>query len=157
MYVRGVGMKTKLWNRLSLRLIVAISVILITILSIYTYISITNLDGYLTRNSFKNANNIITNQSKMRIFTAPDKKRVLGLINPINNEEDCYSADCHAHSPKIQILGVLDVMVSLAPLDSIKTETAKTTIINSAVITIVTAIACGAFIILLVNRPMRRD
>ena len=233
MYVRGVGMKTRLWNRLSLRLIVAISVILITILSIYTYISITNLDGYLTRNSFKNANNIsdlikkstrysmllnrredvyqiintigteegvkgiriynkqgtiifstnsseidkkvnltaeacivchnseiplniITNQSKMRIFTAPDKKRVLGLINPIYNEEDCYSAECHAHSPKIQILGVLDVMVSLAPLDSIKTETAKTTIINSAVITIVTAIACGAFIILLVNRPMRK-
>ncbi len=226
-------MKTKLWNRLSIRLIVAISVILITILSIYTYISITNLEGYLTRNSFKNANNIsdlikkstrysmllnrredvyqiintigteegvkgiriynkqgtiifstdsseidkkvnltaeacivchnsevplniITNQSKMRIFTAPDKKRVLGLINPIYNEEDCNSTNCHAHSPKIQILGVLDVMVSLAPLDSIKTETAKTTVINSAIITIVTAIACGAFIILLVNRPMRK-
>ncbi|MFZ0454625.1 MAG: HAMP domain-containing sensor histidine kinase [Ignavibacteriaceae bacterium] len=226
-------MTTKLWNRLSIRLIVAISIILISILSIYTYISINNLEGYLTRISVQNANNIsdlikkstrysmllnrredvyqiintigteegvrgiriynkqgtiifstdsteidkkvnvtaeacivchnsrvplntLSNQNKMRIFTAADKKRVLGLINPIHNEEDCSSAACHAHSPKIQFLGVLDVMVSLAPLDSIKTETAKTTIINSGIITIVTAIACGAFIILLVNRPMRK-
>ncbi len=226
-------MKPKLQNRLSVRLIVAISIILFAILSVYTYISITNLDGYLTRNSFKNANNIsdlikkstrysmllnrredvyhiintigteedvkgiriynkqgtiifstdsseinkkvnltaeacivchnskiplntLTNQGKMRIFTTTDKKRVLGLINPIYNEEDCYSADCHAHPSKIQFLGVLDVMVSLAPLDSIKTETAKTTVINSAIITIATAIACGVFILLLVNIPMRK-
>ena len=100
--------------------------------------------------------NTITTQSKMRIFTAPDKQRILGLINPIHNEKDCYSADCHAHSSQIQFLGVLDVMVSLAPLDSIKTETAKTTIVNSAIITIATAIACGIFIILLVNRPMKK-
>ena len=226
-------MKLKLWNRLSIRLLGSISIILIIILSIYTYISITNLDGYLTRNSFRNANNIsdlikkstrysmllnrredvyhiintigteegvkgiriynkqgtiifstdsvelnksvdltaeacivchnssiplntLTNQGKMRIFSTPDKKRVLGLINPIFNEKDCYSADCHAHSPQIQFLGVLDVMVSLAPLDSIKTETTKTTIINSGIITIATAIFCGVFIILLVNIPMRK-
>jgi len=224
---------TKLWNRLSIRLIFSISIILIIILTIYTYISITHLDNYLTRISFNNANNIsdvikkstrysmllnrredvheiiktigtekgvkgiriynkqgsiifstdsaelnknvdvtaeacivchnsevplntLSSQNKMRIFTAADNNRVLGLINPIRNEEDCSSAECHAHSPKIQILGVLDVMVSLSELDSIKRETAKSTMINSAVITVAIGLTCGVFILLLVNAPMKK-
>ena len=226
-------MKTKLWNRLSLRLIVSISVILICILSVYTYILINDLDEHLTNNSFKHAYNIsevikkstrysmllnrredvhqiiktigteedvrgiriynkqgdiifstdsleldkkvdvtaeacivchnaevplntLSNLDKIRIFKVHNNQRVLGLINPINNEEDCSSADCHAHSPKIQFLGVLDVMVSLSSLDSIKTETTRTTIINSGIITITIAAVCGIFIILLVNVPMRK-
>ncbi len=226
-------MKTKLWNRLSLRLIVSISVILICILSVYTYILINDLDEHLTNNSFKHAYNIsevikkstrysmllnrredvhqiiktigteedvrgiriynkqgdiifstdsseldkkvdvtaeacvvchnaevplntLNNQDKIRIFTVHNHQRVLGLINPIDNEEDCSSAACHAHSPKIQFLGVLDVMVSLSSLDSIKTETTRTTIINSGIITITIAAVCGIFIILLVNVPMRK-
>lgn len=51
-------MNTKLWNRLSIRLIATISIVLISILSIYTYISINNFESYLTRNSIQNANNI---------------------------------------------------------------------------------------------------
>jgi two-component system NtrC family sensor kinase len=100
--------------------------------------------------------NTVTNQNKIRIFSMPDKKRVLGLINPIDNEKDCSNADCHAHSPNIQFLGVLDVMVSLSELDSVTAATTKTTVINSAVITIITALVCGFFIVLLVNVPMRK-
>jgi two-component system NtrC family sensor kinase len=225
--------KTKVWNRLSVRLIVSISVILISILSIYTYILITNLDEYLTNNSLKHAYNIsevikkstrysmllnrredvhqiintigteegvrgiriynkqgtvivstdsselnkqvdltaeacivchnatvplstISTNDKMRIFQTQNNQRVLGLINPIYNDKDCSSAACHAHPPKIQFLGVLDVMVSLGELDLIKAETTRTTIINSAIITVVTAVACGVFIVFLVNRPMRK-
>jgi len=98
----------------------------------------------------------LSNQDKIRIFTAHNNQRVLGLINPINNEEDCSSADCHAHSPKIQFLGVLDVMVSMRDLDAIKAETTRTTIINSVIITIIIATACGFFIVLLVNGPMKK-
>ena len=226
-------MKPKIRNRLSVRLIVTISVILILILSIYTYISINNLEGYLTRNSFNHAYNVsdvikkstrygmllnrrqdvheiiktigtekdvkniriynkqgliifstdtseilkkvnlkaeacvvchnsavplntLSNKDKMRIYTTPDNTRVLGLINPIENEEDCYNSDCHAHSPKIQFLGVLDVMISLEELDSIKAETTKSTIGNSVIITVVIAFVCGIFIVLLVNIPLRK-
>jgi two-component system NtrC family sensor kinase len=98
----------------------------------------------------------LSRQNKIRIFSKSKDQRILGLINPIVNEKDCSSAECHAHSPRIQFLGVLDVMVSLSELDSIKAATTKTTIINSAIITLVTAIACGVFIVLLINRPMRR-
>jgi two-component system NtrC family sensor kinase len=100
--------------------------------------------------------NTISTNDKIRIFDTQKKQRILGLINPIYNEEDCSSADCHAHSPQIQFLGVLDVMVSLSELDLIKAETTKTTIINSAIITVVTAVACGVFIVFLVNMPMRK-
>ncbi len=225
-------MKTKLWNRLSVRLFVTITVILIAIFSIYTYILVANLEEYLTGNSFKHAYNIsdvikkstrygmllnrredvhqiintigkeedvkgiriynkqgtiifstdstelfktvdvsaeacivchnssvplntLSNTNKMRIFKR-DSERILGLINPILNEKDCSTADCHAHSPKIQFLGVLDVMVSLSELDSITTATTKSTILNSSVITFLTAFTCGVFIIVLINRPMRK-
>ncbi len=226
-------MKTKLWNRLSLRLIISISIVLICILSVYTYILVNNIDEYLTNNSFKHAYNVsdvikkstrysmllnrredvhqiintigkeedvkgiriynklgsiifstdstelnknvdltaeacivchneeiplntITNQNKIRIFTANDNKRILGLINPIDNEKDCSNADCHAHSPNIQFLGVLDVMVSLSELDSVTAATEKTTIVNSALITIITALVCGFFIVVLVNVPIKK-
>ena len=162
-------MKPKIQNRLSVRLIVTISVILILILSIYTYVSINNLEGYLTRNSYNHAYNVsdvikkstrysmllnrradvheiiktigtekdvksiriynkqgiiifstdsseilkqvnlkaeacvvchnsaeplstISNKDKIRIYTTPDKTRVLGLINPIENEPDCSNS-----------------------------------------------------------------
>jgi two-component system NtrC family sensor kinase len=225
--------KTKLWNRLSLRLIISISIVLICILSVYTYILINNIDEYLTNNSFKHAYNIsdvikkstrysmllnrredvhqiinmigkeedvkririynkqgtiifstdsselnknvdlnaeacivchneevplnsLTTQNKIRIFSTNENKRILGLINPIDNEKDCSNADCHAHSPNIQFLGVLDVMVSLSELDSVTSATEKTTIINSALITIIIALVCGFFIVLLVNVPMKK-
>jgi two-component system, NtrC family, sensor kinase len=225
--------KTKLWNRLSFRLIISISIILICILSIYTYLLISNLEDYITNNSFKHAYdvsevikkstrysmllnrrddvhqiintigteksvkgiriynkqgtiifstdstevnkqvdltaeaciichnasvplNTLSTQDKMRIFTTHNNQRVLGLINPINNEDDCSSAGCHAHSPNIQFLGVLDVMVPLSDLDTIKSEITRNTIINSAIITVVTAIGCGVFIVFLVNMPMRK-
>jgi two-component system NtrC family sensor kinase len=100
--------------------------------------------------------NTLTNQNKIRIFSTQDNERILGLINPIYNEKDCYTAGCHAHSPSIQFLGVLDVMVSLSELDSVTSATAKNTVINSAIITIIIAIVCGVFIVLLVNVPMRK-
>ena len=195
-------MKTRLWNRLSFRLIISISVILICFLAIYTFFLITNLDEYITNNSFKHAYDVsevikkstrysmllnrredvhqiintigtekgvkgiriynkqgtiifstdsselnkqvdltaeaciichnasvplttVSNQDKFRIFTTYKDQRILGLINPIHNEEDCSSASCHAHSSNIQFLGVLDVMVPLNELDLLKLKLQK--------------------------------
>ena len=35
---------------------------------------------------------------RMRIYSARDGTRVLGLIRPIENEADCSNAACHAHT-----------------------------------------------------------
>ncbi len=44
-------------------------------------------------------------------------ERVIGLIRPIENEEACSNAACHAHPESQRILGVLDVVQSLRSVD----------------------------------------
>jgi len=46
------------------------------------------------------------------------KHRVLGLVTPIRNEPRCSSAACHAHAPHEDVLGLLDVSLSLASMDA---------------------------------------
>jgi two-component system, NtrC family, sensor kinase len=56
--------------------------------------------------------------ARSRIFKASGADhRVLGIINPIENQASCSSASCHAHAPGDRVLGVLDVTVSLAEVD----------------------------------------
>ncbi len=54
---------------------------------------------------------------RIRIFTGAKGERILGLINPIENEPSCSNSECHAHPPAKQVLGVLDVTLSLARVD----------------------------------------
>jgi two-component system NtrC family sensor kinase len=56
-------------------------------------------------------------QQRARVFRAPNGTRMLGIINPIPNEESCWTASCHAHSQDQRVLGVLDVNVSMAQTD----------------------------------------
>ncbi|MDP3150412.1 MAG: HAMP domain-containing sensor histidine kinase [Ignavibacteria bacterium] len=226
-------MKTKVLNKLSVRLIISISVILFTILSVYTYFIINNLDSYLTETRFQSAYSIsdlikkstrysmllnrredvhqiiktlrteigveeiriynkqgliifstnpneilkkvnvnaeacivchnstiplqsLTKQNKIRIYKNFQNKRVLGLINPIQNEPDCSSADCHAHSPKVRILGVLDVVVSLDQLDSIIQKSTREVILTAILIIVVISFFSGLFITILVNKPIKK-
>lgn len=226
-------MKTRVLNRLSVRLIISISSILVIILSVYTYFIIRNLDYYLTQTRFESAYNIsdiikkstrysmllnrredvhqiintirteigveeiniynkqgitifstnpeqilkqvdltdeaciachnssvplknLANRDKIRIYNNSENKRVLGLINPIQNEPDCSNAACHAHSPKVNILGVLDVVVSLEQLDLIIQDSTRKVILGSAFIVIVISFFSGLFITLLVNKPLKK-
>jgi len=52
---------------------------------------------------------------RSRIFSS-GSGRVLGIINPIENEASCVA--CHVHAPADKILGVLDVGVSLSDVDA---------------------------------------
>ena len=226
-------MKTKVLNKLSVRLIISISLILFTILSAYTYFIIKNLDKYLTQSRFESAFNIsdiikkstrysmllnrredvhqiiktlrseigveeiriydkhgliiystdpkeifkkvdlsaeacivchnssvplkeLSDQNKSRIYRTANNKRVLGMINPIQNEPDCSNAECHAHSPNVGILGVLDVAVSLEQLDSIIESSKRRVIITSIFIVFVISFFCGLFITILVNKPIKK-
>jgi two-component system NtrC family sensor kinase len=53
---------------------------------------------------------------RVRIFRQDDGSRVLGVIAPIHNEPQCQGA-CHAHPAAQQVLGVLDVQMSMAAAD----------------------------------------
>ncbi|MBU1097483.1 MAG: HAMP domain-containing protein [Bacteroidetes bacterium] len=226
-------MKTKVLNRLSVRLIISISSILIIILSIYTYFILNNLENYLTQTRFQTSYNIsdiikksmrysmllnrredvhqiintlrseigveeiriynklgtivfssnpkeilnkvdltaeacivchnssiplqtLTKQNKMRVYKNSDNKRVLGLINPIQNEPDCSNADCHAHPSNVRILGVLDVGVSLEQLDLIIHSSTRKVILASVLIVIFISFFSGLFISVLVYKPIEQ-
>lgn len=54
---------------------------------------------------------------RSRIFNSPKGYRIIGMINPIYNESECSSANCHAHPPSQKVLGVIDITMSLAEVD----------------------------------------
>ena len=98
----------------------------------------------------------LANQDKIRIYKNSENKRVLGLINPIQNEPDCSNAECHAHSPKVNVLGVLDVVVSLEHLDSIIQKSTSKVILASGFLVVIISFFAGLFITLLVNKPIKK-
>jgi len=55
--------------------------------------------------------------TRVRTFHREDGGRVLGMITPIYNEPACSTAPCHAHPGEIRVLGVLDVGMSMEPVD----------------------------------------
>ena len=54
---------------------------------------------------------------RTRVFTRSGH-RVLGLVTPIRNEPRCATASCHVHRPDEDVLGLLDVSLSLASSDA---------------------------------------
>ncbi len=95
-------------------------------------------------------------QQMTRSYSLKNNEKVLGLINPIKNEPDCYNAGCHAHSSDKKLLGVLDVIISTQKMDEIIQANINNFIINSFITIIIIAIFCGLFISLLVNRPLKK-
>jgi two-component system, NtrC family, sensor kinase len=85
---------------------------------------------------------------RTRIFDTPKGYRVLGVINPIYNEPDCYNASCHVHPPEQKVLGVLDIDVSLQPTD----EHILMAEVNQILIGLATLISLACLIKFLMNR-----
>ena len=94
--------------------------------------------------------------SLSRIFTKPDGERVLGLITPIRNEQQCSDAECHAHPAEKTILGVLDVRMSLVQVDRrLQGSRQQLTTLAVAAVLLVGLVSWG-FIWLFVRRPVQR-
>jgi two-component system NtrC family sensor kinase len=93
---------------------------------------------------------------RMRIFTGSNGERLLGLINPIDNELACSNAACHAHPPSKQILGVLDVTLSLAKVDESMAAGTRRMMRNFSVGILAIPILVGLPVWMMVYRPIRR-
>jgi two-component system, NtrC family, sensor kinase len=55
---------------------------------------------------------------RVRIYRIAGGPRVMGIITPIENQPSCSNASCHAHPANQQVLGVLDINLSLATADT---------------------------------------
>ncbi|MCE1166214.1 MAG: HAMP domain-containing histidine kinase [Bacteroidetes bacterium] len=94
-------------------------------------------------------------RDSIRIFESEGKERILGLVNPIKNDRDCYTAECHAHNSRNKLLGVLDVMVSMKDAENTVIQNQKYTIYSSFIITVIMSGFAGLFILYLVNKPLK--
>ncbi|MFZ2448043.1 MAG: ATP-binding protein [Syntrophobacteraceae bacterium] len=92
---------------------------------------------------------------RARVFRSSQGDRVLGMINPIYNEPDCSNASCHVHSAEQKVLGVLDVDVSLQPMDE-RIAAAETKLVLIGLISIIAlALVVKLLMRYLVSLPLK--
>ncbi len=91
---------------------------------------------------------------RFRIYK-PNGSRVLGVINPIENQAACSNAACHAHPASQQILGVLDINMSLKQADADLRETTLQMITYTLIAVIGISILVWLFIRRLVHKPVQ--
>jgi two-component system NtrC family sensor kinase len=93
---------------------------------------------------------------RVRIYTGSNGGRILGLINPIENEPSCYNAACHAHSPDKQVLGVLDVTMSLAKVDETIAQGQQRMVANFIAAIAIISLMVGGLIWIMVYNPVKQ-
>jgi two-component system NtrC family sensor kinase len=99
---------------------------------------------------------LLEKQEHMRIFrTTPDSPRMLGIINPIYNEESCWTAACHEHPETQSVLGVLDVTIPLTKVDeNIRQSQVAIIILAVSAITVLSVII-GFLVRWWIDRPVQ--
>jgi two-component system NtrC family sensor kinase len=93
--------------------------------------------------------------SRTRIYVGQDGKRVLGLINPIHNEDQCSSASCHAHPTAQTVLGILDVRMSLGQVDAAIANSQLQIIVVAVFLLLVVGSASVYVVSTTILRPVR--
>ena len=56
------------------------------------------------------------NDERVRYSKSPNGVKTLNMVAPIYNEPSCSNASCHAHQASTKVLGVVDVALSLDPV-----------------------------------------
>jgi len=96
-----------------------------------------------------------SSKQRSRRFFEPDGEECLGIASAIYNEKSCSAASCHVHPADQQVLGVLDVVVSLGRMHSILDEYRNRSILLTLSLIVITTLALTLFTQRLVNRPVR--
>ncbi len=91
---------------------------------------------------------------RTRVFERPGEGRLLAMIAPIHNEAACSNAACHAHPAGQTVLGVLDVQLPLARVDTAVADSQRQLL--AGLVATVAAVVLLAFLLTwtLVLRPV---
>ncbi|MDO9124420.1 MAG: HAMP domain-containing protein, partial [Deltaproteobacteria bacterium] len=92
---------------------------------------------------------LLPSDSKTRVYHT-EKQRLLGLINPIYNEPSCYP--CHPKT--INVLGVLDTMISLEEFDKEKAQLYNRMLLSGIISVIVLSFLSSLLFTRFINRPI---
>ena len=91
---------------------------------------------------------------RIRFFRDDQGYRLLGIITPIGNDPGCSTGDCHFHPSDKQILGSLDVVVSLKETDREILAIEKSTLTFAVLVFLVTSGIILLLVLRLVNHPI---
>jgi two-component system, NtrC family, sensor kinase len=92
---------------------------------------------------------------RFRIFRDQNGQRILAIITPIENQQACSNASCHAHPESQQILGVLDANLSLAAADANLADSSRKMLIYTAAAVFVIGMLSFLFVWRLVQVRMK--
>jgi two-component system NtrC family sensor kinase len=98
----------------------------------------------------------VPTSERSRIYRNAEGDRVLGMINAIRNEESCWTAQCHAHSADLSILGVLDVQMSMAGLDATVARSRTQALLVAVAIVILSMAIVAVIVFRAVHVPAAR-
>jgi two-component system NtrC family sensor kinase len=95
-------------------------------------------------------------QEHMRIFRPdPASSRRLGIINPIYNEESCWTAACHEHPQEQTVLGVLDITIPLTQVDQNIRQSQIAIIVLALSTIVILSLIIGSLVRWWIDRPVR--
>lgn len=83
-------------------------------------------------------------------------RRSLSVTTPIRNSPQCSSGECHAHPASQQLLGVLDLTLSLEEAEADVRTASWQFVALSALAILLTLLAIGLLMWQLVHKPIRR-
>ncbi|MFH1152631.1 MAG: ATP-binding protein [Pseudomonadota bacterium] len=90
---------------------------------------------------------------RTRIFKTTDGRRLLGMITPIYNEPGC-SGQCHFHTTGSQVLGAMDVVISLQEMDAELSRYERSIVFLAVAIFIVPSLFIFLFVYRFVIKPI---
>lgn len=78
----------------------------------------------------------------LHLYPDPEGNRTLGLVVPIMNARECWDASCHVHGEDESLLGVLDIELSTAGIDSaIRQERRQALLLHGTTLLLLCALA----------------
>jgi len=98
----------------------------------------------------------LSRAERTRIFVAADGRRTLSVIDPIENEPSCSSSACHAHSPETRVLGMINVRMSLAPVDQAISASRRQMMFSLFGAIALLSVVFAALIWIMVHKPVHR-
>jgi two-component system NtrC family sensor kinase len=90
-----------------------------------------------------------------RLFTDSAGRRMLGSTAVIRNEPNCANSGCHAHPAEQSLLGVLDIVSPLEPIDRTIRKSTFTIVAFSGGLILLGAFLVGLAVQRVVNRPLQ--
>jgi two-component system NtrC family sensor kinase len=98
----------------------------------------------------------VNTEKRTRIYRNSAGRRVFGVIEPIENEPRCARGGCHAPVTEQSILGIMDVQMSLEPLDLALADAQRRSLWLTIAVMLMVSAGTIAFVYRIVRRPVMK-